>query len=165
MREEKNKNRLLSAYSWAESIIFALGLVMLIFTFAIKGYRVDGESMVPTLESGQRVVALDLFYDPKPQDIVIIDANNNYGKPLIKRVIAVGGQVVEINEEGVLCVDGVIVDTFAENVRGDIRYPLTIPEGYVFVMGDNRGSSLDSRNSRVGFIDKRSIVGHEIAVM
>ena len=150
---------------WIESLIYSLFIVICIMLFGVKSFSVDGKSMVPTLEPGQRVIAVDFFYKAKNNDIVIIDSNNKYGKPLIKRIIAVSGQTIEINDFGDIIVDGIVIDRGSENVRGDMEYPLTVPEGYVFVMGDNRTVSLDSRDSRIGLIDDRCIAGKYLFVM
>lgn len=167
-RRKRNEqtNILLNVFEWLESILFALVFVMVLFTFVFKTYTVDGESMMPTLRTGDYVFAYSLMYTPQPGDVVIIDASNNYGRPLIKRVIAVGGQLVDVDSNGSITVDGqpypYFEGTNPANLSGDVSYPLVVPEGYVFVMGDNRANSLDSRYSRVGFIDERSIVGKEI---
>ena len=106
-------------------------------------------------------------YEPQSGDVVVIDDNNNLDEPLIKRVVATAGQKVNIDPTtGAVTVDGVAFDepiaAADVNVRGDAVYPLTVPEGYVFVMGDNRAVSLDSRYSQLGCVDVRSIVGKEL---
>lgn len=168
-KEEKQwRNTLLTVFEWLESILFALVLVMAIFTFVFKTYTVDGDSMLPTLHTGDYIFAYSLMYTPQQGDIVIIDSSNNYGRPLIKRVVAVSGQLLEVDETGTIYVDGQVFSYDGKNLNnlnGDVQYPLVVPDGYVFVMGDNRATSLDSRYERVGFIDVRSIVGKEIFVM
>lgn len=167
--EETRKTRIVSLYDWIENIVVALVFVMLILTFAFRTFTVDGISMSPTLETGDFMFAYRLFYTPKSGDIILIDATNNYGKPLVKRVVAVEGQTLNIDENGTITVDGAVFpyagDHNPDNVRGDTSFPLTVPDGYVFVMGDNRGNSLDSRYRAVGFIDMRSIVGRELYVI
>lgn len=153
-------------FDWLDNILFGLIFVIALFAFVFKTYTVEGDSMRPNFKTGDYVLAYSLFYTPQPGDVVIIDASNNYHKALIKRVVAVGGQTVAIDEDGTIRVDGVVFPydgTNPENARhGNATYPLYVPEGYVFVMGDNRGNSLDSRFSALGLVDVRSIVGHQI---
>ena len=159
-----------TAFEWLDSIVFSLSVVLLLFTFVIKTYTVQGVSMEPTFHTGERIFALDFLYEPKQGDVVIIDANNSLSEPLIKRVVAVAGQSVDIDREsGALTVDGVEfsdpIAAGADNLRGDTAFPVTVPEGCIFVMGDNRGASLDSRYSALGFVDARSVVGREVLSM
>lgn len=166
MESSKKNKAAVSAYEWAENILFSVAVVMLIFTFVVKTYIVDGSSMVPTLLSGDRVFAQSLFYTPASGDVIVIDDNNSLSEPLVKRVVATAGQTVEMDPAtGEIRVDGAVFDTpiatSADNVRGDQTYPLTVPEGYLFVMGDNRGASLDSRYTELGLIDARSVLGRE----
>lgn len=164
----KKLNRLASsAFEWIDSIVFSLTIVLLLFTFAVKTFIVQGSSMEPNFFTGDRVFALELMYEPQQGDVVVIDDNNKLNEPLIKRVVATEGQTVNIDMvTGVVTVDGIEfnspIDTSSNNIRGDIEYPIVIPQGYVFVMGDNRAVSLDSRYSELGCVDVRSIVGKEI---
>lgn len=163
---QKEHKAAVRLFDWLDNILFGLIFVIALFTFVFKTYTVNGESMQPNFKTGDYVLAYDLFYTPKQGDVVIIDASNNYGQPLIKRVVAVGGQTIMITDDGVILVDGVefLYDGRNPNnaIHGDITYPFYVPEGYVFVMGDNRGNSLDSRFNQLGLVDVRSIVGHEI---
>ncbi len=163
--ESKEKARIRYVFEWLEAALFALLMAVFLFAFVIKSYTVDGESMLPTLKNGDFVIALSLLFEPEAGDVVVVDDTTSYGKPLIKRVIAVGGDSVLISSAGILMVNGKISayqGTLPENCRGDLTYPLIVPEGYVFLMGDNRSVSKDSRYSDVGLIDVRSIVGKEI---
>ena len=139
-------------------------IFFIIFRFVIQVVGIQGSSMSPTLEQGDRIVVSDLFYTPKQGDIVMISDDNVLGKQLVKRVIAVSGQTVEVTDEGDVLVDGAILDepylTELTQSPGDMTYPVTIPEGQVFVMGDNRAQSLDSRDTVIGLIDDSDIEGH-----
>ena len=108
-------------------------MVFFIFTFVIKIVAVDGSSMSPTLSDGDRVVISNLFYTPENGDIVVLSENTGLDKWLIKRVIAVGGQTLDINDEGTVLINGVELeeDYVAEAIStyGDMTYPLEIPEG------------------------------------
>ncbi|MEA5051367.1 MAG: signal peptidase I [Oscillospiraceae bacterium] len=164
--ENEQKDKISAVYDWLDAIVFALTAVMLIFSFVIKSYVVSGSSMDPTLTDGDRVFAWSLFYTPASGDIVVIDENNGYGEPLVKRVVATGGQTVDIDAAGAVTVDGEPfqspVAAGSYNLTGDTAYPVTVPQGYIFVMGDNRAVSYDSRFSAIGFIDARSVLGREI---
>ena len=157
-------------FDWAESLVPALVFVVLLFVFAVRLIGVDGDSMLPTLQSRNYLIVSDLFYDPSPGDIVVITKEgfliNKYGREdsFVKRIIAVEGQTVDIDyDAGIVYVDGEALDepftNTPTNRRGDMQFPQTVPEGCVFVLGDNRNGSTDSRYTYVGMIDERYIVG------
>lgn len=150
-----------------ESVIFWIFVLRLAFMFIVGIAQVDGRSMVPTLQDGQKLIYYHLFYEPEDGDIVIVD-NSGLDKVIVKRVIATEGQTLDIDfNTGTVTVDGTVlsepyINNLTVNNTGafeDEQYPLTIPEGHVFVMGDNRQNSTDSRHWQVGFIDKEEIVG------
>ena len=162
---EKTKKRVAVLYDWLDNILFALIFVITLLTFVFKTYTVNGSSMEPTYHTGDFVIAYDLFYTPKQGDAVVVDGSNNLGKPIIKRVVATEGQTVIIAEDGTITVDGIVFmydGINPNNVRGNVTYPFTVPQGHVFLMGDNRSSSHDSRYDTVGCVDERSIVGKAI---
>ena len=125
---------------------------------------VSGSSMNNTLTDGDRLLVQSTFYTPQRGDVVVVDSYINYGKPLVKRVIAKGGDTVDIDvEQGLVYVNGEALDEpyVPEGTlsTGNVEFPLTVPEGTLFLMGDNRQHSTDSRSSDVGFIDERDILG------
>lgn len=151
-------------YDWVQCIVAALLICILVFVFVIRLIGVDGISMQPTLQNGDRVFISDLLYTPAYGDIVVLQTNSFSEEPIIKRVIATEGQVVEIDfNTGVVSVDGKALDEPYTNEptysRLDFIGPLEVPEGHVFVMGDNRNHSNDSRDARIGVIDEREILG------
>ena len=152
------------AFEWYEALISAALVLVLIFSFFFRIIQVDGASMVPTLQNGDKLIVWGAGYTPERGDVVIVDSYTAYGKPLVKRVIAKGGDTISIDyEAGTVTVNGELLqeDYIAEpTYRGyDVTFPYTVPEGTVFVMGDNRNNSLDSRSSYVGCIDERDILG------
>ena len=149
---------------WYEALISAALVLVLIFSFFFRIIQVDGNSMVPTLVNGDKLIVWGAGYTPQRGDVVIVDSYTAYGKPLVKRVIAKGGDTVSIDyATGTVAVNGEVLqeDYIAEPtyLGYDVQFPYTVPEGTVFVMGDNRNQSLDSRSTYVGCIDERDILG------
>ncbi len=149
---------------WYEALISAALVLVLIFSFFFRIIQVDGSSMVPTLTNGDKLIVWGAGYSPERGDVVIVDSYTSYGKPLVKRVIAKGGDTISIDyDTGTVTVNGEVLqeDYIAERtyLGYDVTFPYTVPEGTVFVMGDNRNQSLDSRSSYVGCIDERDILG------
>ncbi|MFV0400628.1 MAG: signal peptidase I [Oscillospiraceae bacterium] len=163
--ELKGKTALrIELYDWLESAVFAVVCMIMVFTFIGRMVSVDGDSMLPTLHDEDRLISSRLFYEPQRDDIVVITKPNDRSEPLIKRVIATEGETVDIDFElGIITVDGVVLDEpfimETTHNRFDMEFPQTVPEGHVFVMGDNRNNSWDSRALAVGMIDERYILG------
>lgn len=162
-----NKSEIVSTiFDWMGSLFIALVCVLVVMTFVFRVIDVDGQSMEPTLIDTDKVVITNLFYTPHQGDIVVISHGEAYEKPLVKRVIATAGQDLNIDfDTGKVYVDGKLLDEpyiQGTTIRGDIppdEINGVIPEGKVFVMGDNRVISLDSRYYEVGLIDESSIIG------
>ena len=155
-------------YDFASVIVTSVIAVAVIFTFGFKISTVSGHSMNNTLRHGDRLLITAKDYSVDYGDIVIISQPNAYNEILVKRVIGLGGQTIDIDlRKGTVSIDGKVIDEpyIKERmvVPGDgFDYPLTIPEGKVFVMGDNRNESGDSRFAAVGLIDERYIVGEAV---
>lgn len=162
-----NEKTIRNIYDFASILVSAVMAVCLIFTFVFKISAVDGDSMNNTLHNGDKVLITARDWTIERGDIVVISQPNAFNKVLIKRVIATEGQTVEINgKTHQVIVDGAVLEEpyIAQPliVQGTWNYPVTVPEGCVFVMGDNRNRSTDSRDSAVGMIDTRYIVGEAI---
>lgn len=162
----KSEGAISGFFDWIRCIIFAISIVVICLTFVFRLVDVDGTSMESTLESKDKVIVTNLFYTPKDGDIVVISHGAEYTKPIIKRVIATEGQTIKLDyENDRIIVDGVVLDepyindsTFAGNY-GDYDIPEVIPAGKVFVMGDNRRVSLDSRRTEIGLIGVENVIG------
>ncbi|MBQ9268159.1 MAG: signal peptidase I [Oscillospiraceae bacterium] len=172
MAENKPERSLwLDVYNVLSDLVSCLVFVTILFVFAIRLVGVDGQSMYPTLQDGDRLTLLSNFiYRPEIGDIVVLKAPGFEQGPLVKRVIAMDGQTVDIDfETGDVRVDGVLLDEPYINdptTRYEgVNFPLTVPEGYVFVMGDNRLHSSDSRDPSIGCIDKRYVLGKALQVI
>lgn len=156
-------------YDWLESGVTAVVCVILIFTFVGRMVGVNGESMLPTLQDGDRLVATHVAYKPQRGDIVVVTKPNALNEPLIKRVIATEGQQIEIDfPNNTIYVDGrkifepYILEPMDPDGYSQIEFPAVVPSGCVFIMGDNRNNSWDSRAAQVGFVDERYILGRII---
>lgn len=163
MNEKNNKN-LESIYDFAGIIVTALLSVCIIFTFFFKISTVVGESMENTLKNGDTLIISAINKDIKYGDVVVVSQPNGYEKVLIKRVIAVGGQTVSFDaDSGKVLIDGEPLDEpyikETMKITFGMRREYMVPEGMLFVMGDNRNESADSRDARVGMIDERYVVG------
>ena len=152
-------------YDWIQCLMVALIVCVIIFVFFIRVIDVVGTSMVPTLQNGDKMLVSDLFYTPKAGDIVVFKKDEyDPERALVKRVIATGGQEVNIDfDRGIVYIDGEPIEedyiTELTARKLDFIGPKTVPEGCVFVMGDNRNASTDSRDSRIGMVDARLILG------
>lgn len=154
-------------YEWVQALVCSVLAVVVLFTFAVRAIGVSGSSMRETLRNGDLLLVLNgwLCGDYVPGDIVILRKPDFHeGNPIVKRVIAVAGQTVDIDfGVGTVYVDGMELEepyirepTFTDE---GTAFPLTVPEGSVFVMGDNRNESDDSRNPALGPVDTRSVIG------
>ena len=159
------------AYDWIQSLISALLICVLVFVFVLRIMDVHGTSMFPTLNNGDKVLVSDLFYEPARGDIVVFKKDSyDDNKALVKRVVAVAGDVVNIDfEKGVVYVNGEALEEDYIDVltttKIDFIGPQTFPDNCLFVMGDNRNASTDSRDKRIGMVDKRLVIGKVLLVV
>lgn len=163
--ENGKKKFYLTVYDLVSTVMGSFVIIALVFTFAFRLVGVDGESMTNTLQHGDWLLTCNKT-EYVQGDIVVVTAETYFQKPLIKRVIAVGGQTVDIDyDTATVYVDGEALDEpyVKEDyliMKGEYReFPYEVPEGYLFCMGDNRNGSSDSRSDLVGPIDERQILG------
>ncbi len=176
--ERKDKRRE-GIYDWIEVFAAAVTIVVIMLSFIMRIATVRGHSMDDTLSNGQVLIMSDMFYTPKQGDIIVIQQNGGYFEsPLVKRVIATGGQKLHIDfTNWEVTVDGKVIDEeyvkrgipgvsmdkeeyySVYNSYFDETGSITIPEGYLFVMGDNRNESSDSRSIYVGLVRENEVLG------
>ncbi len=149
-----------TVYEWVSAMIGALVALVVLFTFVVRTVGVDGTSMVPTLHHGDRVLLSRLTDEYERGDIVVVSRVNE--EPLIKRVVATEGDVVQITTGGEFLLNGTPV--FEPYIQGgtvprDLRGEVTVPEGHLFVMGDNRPISKDSRMNEIGMVPLENVLG------
>lgn len=167
--EKKEKSKfILSVYDFVSVIMSSFIIIAIVFVFVFRLVGVSGESMTDTLQDGDWLITVQKSEYVYGDIVVITQETNIVDGPLIKRVIATGGQVIDIDTAtDTVYVDGVALDepyTREEfiNSAGDHEYPYTVPEGHLFCMGDNRNGSSDSRLSDIGVIDERYILGKAV---
>lgn len=156
---------------YTEILVFAIGFVILLFSFVFRICTVDGDSMNNTLFKDESLVVTNLFYEPQREDVIVFHQTGTLNKPVVKRVIAVAGEKVHLRytDDSMMVIiedaDGkqrVLEESYILYEGAPLyRMPttFTVPEGSVFVMGDNRNNSKDSRSADIGMVDTRRILG------
>ena len=159
-------------YFWLQALVMVLVALILIFTFIGRIIGVDGSSMYPTLHHGDMLLLQSIGYTPKQGDVVVLTKEFDAADgPIVKRVIATGGQHVVIDyASNTVTVDGVALDEpyINEAMRqpmGETLTDVVVPEGSIFVMGDNRNNSSDSRDVTLGTVDERYVLGRALWVL
>ena len=184
--DEKNKGSeedvskkgfIANVFEWLDVVVASAVVVVVLFTFVFRMVAIDGDSMNNTLIDGERVIITNMFYEPKRGDIVVISRNtenssvaDSYEEPIIKRIIATEGDIVDIDfDKGIVYVNNEALkeDYIKEPTyrKADVKFPLVVKENCVFVLGDNRNDSKDSRTSDIGDngqVDVKYILGHAV---
>ena len=161
-------------YGWLQALTFALAFILIFFTFFGRVIGVDGHSMDPTLNDRDMLFLQCIAYEPKQGDVVVLTkAFRDVDGPIVKRVIAVGGQSVDIDyASGTVYVDGSPLDEpyIKETMYFPASYTMSqthwdVPEGQLFLMGDNRNGSTDSRDERLGPVDEGYVLGRAVLAL
>ena len=173
-----------SLFEWLELLAIVLVIIVTLFTFVVSIVGVDGSSMYPTLHNRDLMLVQRIAYTPQQGDVIVLRKDNTFAnQALVKRVIATGGQTVYIDyDANTITVDGEVLeepylnyefddlygsDYMADRVDLDPQYvnqEFTVPEGCVFVCGDNRNHSSDSRVAQLGMVDERYVIGRVLMV-
>ncbi len=180
MAEEEKKKKQEKKLGWKKStvlylhdLIYMLVLIMIVFLLVFRVIIVSGSSMYSTLLDGDYLLLLSnvFYHEPEQGDIVVISKESfDNGSAIVKRVIATEGQIVDIDfANGIVYVDGLPLEedyiNTPTNVEESMAFPLIVDENCVFVMGDNRNASKDSRNPEIGLVDKREILGKAVILL
>lgn len=180
MKERKKPNDKEKKLTWQENLVLYLhdlviyvSVILLAFLLLLRVIVVDGDSMFSTLWDGDYLLLVSnlLYPNPDAGDIVVVSKQSfDDGKPIVKRVIATEGQIVDIDfENGIVYVDGLPIQedyvNTPTNRQEGMSFPIIVDKGCYFVMGDNRNNSRDSRSPDIGQIDRREILGKAIFLM
>lgn len=170
-QEERQPGR--SVYEWVQALVCSVLAAVLLFTFGVRIVGVSGASMRETLQNGDMLLVVNglLCREYKQGDIVIAAKSSfENGEPIVKRVIATEGQTVDVDfVNGVVSVDGTALSEpyirEETHLSEGTEFPLTVPEGCVFLMGDNRNDSRDSRDPLLGAVDTRNLIGRAVFLL
>lgn len=172
MVSEKRKQVDRGLYDWVQTLVCTVSAVVLVFAFAVRLVSVSGPSMRETLQDGDKLLVVNshLCGEYRQGDIVIFQRPDfEDGEQIVKRVIATAGQTVDIDfDAGMVFVDGeALQEPYTREptwLDEGLEFPVTVPEGCVFVMGDNRNDSKDSRYADLGAVDTRHIIGRAVLI-
>lgn len=170
-QEERQPGR--SVYEWVQALVCSVLAAVLLFTFGVRIVGVSGASMRETLQNGDMLLVVNgiLCREYRQGDIVIAaKASFENGEPIVKRVIATEGQTVDVDfVNGVVSVDGTALSEpyirEETHLSEGTEFPLMVPEGCVFLMGDNRNDSRDSRDPLLGAVDTRNLIGRAVFLL
>lgn len=180
MKERNGSNKKEEKLTWKQNMVLYLhdlviyvSVILLVFLLLFRIIVVTGDSMYSTLWDGDYLLLMSnlLYPDPEAGDIVVVSKQSyDDGAPIVKRVIATEGQIVDIDfENGIVYVDGLPIEeeyiNTPTNRQEGMSFPLIVEKGCYFVMGDNRNNSRDSRSPDIGQIDRREILGKAIFLM
>ena len=184
-QESIKKSLVEDIFDWADIIVFALIAVVICFTCFFRIVTIHGDSMKNSFYGGEKIIITNIGYRPAYGDVIVVSRNagndaqntSRFAEPIIKRVIATGGEYVDIDfQTGKVYVGKIsnraemteLNEPYAStptNLYADVRFPVYVPEGYVFVLGDNRNDSKDSRFSEIGdngLINEKYILGRAV---
>lgn len=173
-----------SLFEWLQLLVMVLVIIVGVFTFLGSVIGVDGSSMYPTLHNGDLMLVRRIAYTPTQGDVVVLRKDGTFdNEALVKRIIATGGQTVYIDyDANTITVDGQVLDesylnyeydsAYGSDCMADLTYldpqyvnrEFTVPDGCIFVCGDNRNHSSDSRSAELGMVDARYVIGEVLLV-
>ena len=160
---ESRRRWAVTAYEWVSTLVISLLVLVIAFTFFLRIVRVDGDSMDNTLQDGDQLLMLTAVSDYQRGDIVVVDRYTI--EPLVKRIIAVGGDTIKIDENGLVYLNGSLLsEPYAAEFtpQKGCTEAVVVPDGYVFLMGDNRSISKDSRSEEIGLVLEKDLVGKAV---